>query len=60
MITGWKNIIKYTGFGINTLKTLVKKENFPLQWIASKPTTTEQAIHEWFKSRLEKNPPTRK
>lgn len=54
MITGWKDITKYTGFSRNTLKKLLREENFPLQYISSKPVTTEQAISEWFKARFKK------
>ncbi len=54
MITGWKEITKHTGFSRNTIKRLMKNESFPLQYISSKPVTTEQAIQDWFKSRLEK------
>jgi predicted DNA-binding transcriptional regulator AlpA len=56
MLTGWKDITKYTGFSRNTLKKLIKNEKFPLQYIASKPTTTNQAIQEWFKARLKNFP----
>ena len=52
MLTGWKDITQYTGFSRNTIVKLVKEESFPLQYIAKKPTTTEQAISEWFKNRL--------
>jgi predicted DNA-binding transcriptional regulator AlpA len=54
MITGWKEITRHTGFSRNTIKRLMKEEKFPLQYIASKPTTTEQAIQDWFKKRLQK------
>jgi len=53
MITGWKDIQNHTGFSRNTIIRLVKEEDFPLQYIATKPTTTEQAISGWFKNRLE-------
>lgn len=53
MITGWKIIIQHTGFSRNTLKRLANDENFPLEYIASKPTTTSQAIETWFQKRLE-------
>jgi len=55
MITGWKDITKNTGFSRNTLKRLIEEEFFPVQIIASKPVTTEQAIEEWFKSRLKRD-----
>ncbi len=46
MITGWKEITKHTGFSRNTIKRLMKNESFPLQYISSKPVTTEQAIQD--------------
>jgi predicted DNA-binding transcriptional regulator AlpA len=52
MITGWKSITQYTGFSRNTIVKLMREEGFPLQYIATKPTTTDQAIQEWFKKRL--------
>jgi len=55
MITGWKSIAEHTGFSRNTIVRLMKEEGFPLQYIATKPTTTDQAIQEWFKKRLEKD-----
>lgn len=55
MITGWKSITEHTGFSRNTIVRLWKEEDFPLQYIATKPTTTAQAIQEWFKKRLEKD-----
>ena len=55
MITGWKNITEHTGFSRRTILRLMKEEDFPLQYIATKPTTTDQSIQEWFANRL-KNP----
>lgn len=52
MITGWKSISEHTGFSRNTIIRLMDEEDFPLQFIATKPTTTDQAIQEWFKKRL--------
>ena len=52
MITGWKSISAETGYSRNTLKKLVDEESFPIQWIASKPTTTANAIEQWFLNRL--------
>ncbi len=52
MITGWKNIIQHTGFSRKTIIHLMKQEGFPLQYIAQKPTTTDQAIQKWFEKRL--------
>ena len=54
MITGWKSITEHTGFSRNTIVRLWKEEDFPLQYIVTKPTTTAQAIQEWFKGRLKK------
>jgi hypothetical protein len=31
----------------------MKEEKFPLQYIASKPVTTQQAIQKWFERRTE-------
>jgi predicted DNA-binding transcriptional regulator AlpA len=53
MITGWKEITRHTGFSRNTIKRLMKEEKFPLQYIASKPVTTQQAIQKWFERRTE-------
>ena len=53
MLTGWKMIIKYTGFSKYTLRRLAKNDGFPVRYIATKPTTTEAAIQEWFKNKLE-------
>jgi predicted DNA-binding transcriptional regulator AlpA len=58
MITGWKEIIDHTGYSRSTLIQLMKKESFPIQIIARKPTTTDQAIQEWFKKRLKQSKPT--
>lgn len=55
MITGWKSITEHTGFSRNTIVRLMKEEGFPLQYIATKPTTTDQAIQEWFKRRIEQS-----
>lgn len=55
MITGWKNITEHTGFSRNTIVRLMKEDGFPLQYIATKPTTTDQAIQEWFKKRIEQS-----
>jgi len=55
MITGWKKITEHTGFSRNTIVKLIKEENFPVQYIATKPTITDQAINEWFKNRLPKS-----
>jgi len=55
MITGWKEITRHTGFSRNTLKRLMEDESFPVQTIASKPVTTEQAIQDWFNERLERD-----
>jgi len=57
MITGWKSIAKHTGFSRNTIIRLTKEEGFPVQYIAKKPTTTAQAIQDWFKTRLESSKP---
>jgi len=54
MITGWKSITESTGFSRRTVIRLMKEEGFPLQYIATKPTTTDQAIQEWFKKRIER------
>jgi hypothetical protein len=53
MLTGWKEIIKYTGLSKYTLRRLVRKEGFPVKFFTIRPTTTEEAINQWFKSRLE-------
>ncbi len=55
MITGWKSIIEHTGFSRNTIVKLMKEEGFPLQYIATKPTTTDQAIQKWFEKRIEQS-----
>ena len=55
MITGWKRITEYTGFSRNTIVRLYKEEAFPLRYIATKPTTTAQAVQEWFKKLLGKD-----
>ena len=55
MITGWKSISQHTGFSRNTIIKLVKEEDFPVQYIATKPTTTSQSIQDWFKARLKKS-----
>jgi predicted DNA-binding transcriptional regulator AlpA len=55
MITGWKNITEHTGFSRNTIVRLMKEEGFPLQYIATKPTTTAQAIQKWFDNRIEQS-----
>lgn len=52
MITGWKNIIEHTGFSRRTIIRLTREEGFPLQYIATKPTTTDQAMQKWFEKRL--------
>lgn len=57
MITGWKNITEHTGFSRKTLIRLMREAAFPVQYIATKPTTTEQAIEKWFEMRL-KTPQT--
>jgi predicted DNA-binding transcriptional regulator AlpA len=60
MLTGWKDITKYTGFSRNTIKKLMKNEGFPLQYISTKPVTTQQAILAWFLLRLDrKNSPVK-
>jgi predicted DNA-binding transcriptional regulator AlpA len=53
MITGWKSITANTGFSRNTLMKLIKEKRFPIRFIASKPTTTVQAIEQWFSSQIE-------
>jgi len=58
MITGWKSIIEHTGFSRNTIVKLMKEEGFPLQYIATKPTTTEQAIQKWFDKRIKQSKST--
>lgn len=55
MITGWKDIINYTGYSRSTLVRLMKAESFPIQIIARKPTTTDQAIQKWFDERVEQS-----
>jgi predicted DNA-binding transcriptional regulator AlpA len=55
MITGWKKITEHTGFSRRTIIRLMREEGFPLQYIATKPTTTDQSIQEWFKKRLEQS-----
>lgn len=53
MITGWKEITKHIGLSRNTIVRLMKEERFPLQYIATKPVTTDRAVQEWFQKRLE-------
>jgi len=52
MLTGWKSITTNTGFSRNTILKLIKEKHFPIRFIASKPTTTVQAIEQWFASQL--------
>jgi predicted DNA-binding transcriptional regulator AlpA len=51
MLTGWKAISNYTGFSRNTLKRLFKEEKFPVDYIATKPVTTEKQIEDWLQKR---------
>jgi len=60
MITGWKSITANTGFSRNTLLRLVKEKHFPIRFIASKPTTTVQAIEQWFSYQLQDKKPVTK
>ena len=55
MITGWKEITKYVGLSRNTIVRLMKEEKFPLEYIATKPVTTDRAVQDWFQKRVEKS-----
>jgi hypothetical protein len=52
MLTGWKDIVKYTGLSRNTIRRLKRDENFPLQYIADRPTTTKRLIESWMEKRI--------
>lgn len=54
MLTGWKMIVQYTGFSRNTIKRLAKEDNFPLQYIVQRPTTTKHLIEVWIEKRTKK------
>jgi hypothetical protein len=54
LLTGWKNIVNYTGFSRGTILRLVKEDDFPLKYIATKPTTCETLIAEWLRDQLKK------
>jgi hypothetical protein len=54
MLTGWKDIVKYMGFSRYTIKRMMREDDFPLQYIASKPTTTRKLIEKWMEKRAEK------
>ena len=52
MLTGWKQLSEYTGRSRGTLLKLVKEQQFPIQKLFGKPTTTRRAIERWFEDRL--------
>jgi len=58
MLTGWKDIVAYTGLSRFTIKRLRKEDNFPLQYIADRPTTTKTLIEKWMEDRNSKTPQT--
>ena len=53
MLTGWKDICRETGFSRNTIKRLARDEGFPLDYVATKPCTSDELISEWLRSRVE-------
>lgn len=55
MITGWKNIIRETGFSRNSIKQLVREEDFPLQYILSRPVLSRRGLDEWLLQRHHKS-----
>lgn len=59
MLTGWKSITQYTGFSRMTILKLADPAKqdppFPLEYIASKPTTTRSAVQEWLQARLKRH-----
>lgn len=52
MLTGWKDITAHAGYSVNTLKSLMRDEGFPVQYVKGKPTVTPGMIEDWLRSRL--------
>lgn len=54
ILTGWKEICAAMGMSVNTLKRLAREEAFPLQYVATRPVTTQDMISDWLRARLQK------
>lgn len=54
IFTGWKDICAAMGMSKNTLRKLVHEEAFPVQYVATRPVTTQEMVTEWLRARLQK------
>lgn len=54
MITGWKSIVHETGFSRNSIKRLAREEDFPLQYILSRPVLSRSGLASWLDQRHKK------
>lgn len=54
ILTGWKDICAAMGMSVNTLKRLTREEDFPVQYVATRPVTTQDLVSEWLRTRLQK------
>lgn len=54
VLSGWKDITRETGISENTIRKLVREENFPVQYLGRTPVTTMEQVISWLDKRLAK------
>lgn len=53
ILRGWKDICKELGgISINSARRLAREEALPITYVASKPSTTKDALKEWIEKRV--------
>ncbi len=56
ILRGWKDICQAAGgMGEDTLRKLMREEQFPVTIVARKPMSTQAAISEWIAKRCQMN-----
>ncbi len=53
MLTGWKDITHSTGLSENTLRKLIREEDFPVQYLGRTPVVTMDQVLAWLDKRLQ-------
>jgi len=57
VLSGWKDITRETGLSENTIRKLVREEDFPVQYLGRTPVTTMDQVISWLDRRLESRKP---
>jgi len=52
MLSGWKAIEEYTGFGAEKLRELAELEDFPIIYVGNKVCSSEALIDNWIALRV--------